>query len=68
VIEEVSQLARWPDDERVAYVEEKAERLVGRGFQSRFFRVLNVIVSNDWGEWRTHRHTVGLLVEMVVKA
>jgi hypothetical protein len=69
-VKEFSQLAgsMWPDDERVVHVAKPAEGLVGRSLWSHFFKVLHEIVCNDWGKRRTHRHTVGLLVELATKA
>jgi hypothetical protein len=70
VIKEFSQLARSmrPDDECVIHVVKPAEGLICRRLQSHFFKVLHEIVCNDWGERRTHRHTVGLLVELAIEA
>jgi hypothetical protein len=70
VIKEFSQLAgsMRPDDECVIHVVKPAEGLICRRLQSHFFKVLRDIVCNDWGEWRIHRHTVGLLVELAIEA
>jgi hypothetical protein len=70
VIKEFRQLAgsMWPDDECVIYVAKPAEELIGHRLQSHFFKIFHEIVCNDRGEWQTHRHTIGLLVELAIEA
>jgi hypothetical protein len=70
VVKEFSQLvgSMWPDDERVIYVAKPAEGLMGHRLQSHIFKVFHEIVLNDWGKQQTQRHTVGLLVELVIEA
>jgi hypothetical protein len=70
VIKEFHQLigSMWPDDGCVIYVAKPAEGLIGRRLQSHFFKIFHEIVCNDRGERRTHRHTVGLLVELAIEA
>jgi hypothetical protein len=70
VIKEFSQLAvsMWPDDESFIHVAKPAEGLIGRRLQSHLFKIFHEIVCNDRGERRTHRHTVGLLVELAVES
>jgi hypothetical protein len=42
---------------------------VGRHSQSHFLKVVfHEEVSNVWGEWQTHRHSISLLVELAVEA
>jgi hypothetical protein len=68
VVKELRQLA-WtmgPGDERIIHVAEPAEWLVDRRHQSRFLKMLHEEVGDDGGYWRTHGHTVGLLVELSV--
>jgi hypothetical protein len=70
VIKEFRQLAgsTRPDDECVIHVAKPAEGLIGRRLQSHFFKIFHEIVCNDRGERRTHRHTIGLLVELAIEA
>jgi hypothetical protein len=58
----------WPDDECVIYVAKPAEGFMVHRLQSHFFKVFHEIVCNDWGKQRTHRHAVGLLVELAIEA
>jgi hypothetical protein len=41
---------------------------MGRCLQSHFFKVLHEIVCSDWGKRQTHRHTVGLILELAIEA
>jgi hypothetical protein len=70
VIKELRQLAgsMRPDDKCVIHVAKPAEGLIGHRLQSHFLKVLHEIVCNDRGERRTHRHTVGLLIELAIEA
>jgi hypothetical protein len=56
-----------PDDERVISKVTPAEWLVGRSLHRHFLKVLHEEDSDERGWWRTHGHTVGLLVELSVE-